>query len=635
MKDRKKNQQDFVQLLIFSLILFGIFLSSFYNYLLFHTFSEIFSIIIAAGIFLIVWNLRKNIDNSFFLIIGIGFLFIGFLDLIHTLSYSGMQIFVNYDANLPTQLWIAARYLQAFTFIFATLIVNKKVNIKYLFSGYSIITSLIIISIFCRFFPDCYIEGVGLTSFKIVSEYIIDSILFVSILLIFRSRKNYDRTLYIIIICSITTTMISELVFTFYVSVFGLSNLVGHLFKIIAFFLLYKPLIQIGLKNPLNILFHKVKESEYKLKERVKELKCLYGISKLVENPNKTFSEIIEGTLGLIPPAWQFPEITCARIIYNNKEYTALNFKETKWKLTSHLEINEKPMDIKVHYFEDKPFLKEEVNLINDIGKRLKVIIERMAAEYALKELITKISHELRTPLTVVNMSLDYLNKSKAKISQDLKDKLMSGISRNINMLIELAEDILIILKIDENKLTINPTKFYPINLFNDILTLMGPIGEEQGISFNLKIDANLFIEGDSKRIDHVFRNLIDNAIKYSKGKSEIKISSIDNYKGKYNPREIEGVLFQFQDNGIGISKEDLPNTFDRFFRSSEVSKIPGTGLGLSIARDITHLHSGEIYVVSEYGKGATFFVFLPKFQNSRYIDNDTKLSINIGRGLN
>ncbi|KKL76848.1 hypothetical protein LCGC14_2040790, partial [marine sediment metagenome] len=78
-----------------------------------------------------------------------------------------------------------------------------------------------------------------------------------------------------------------------------------------------------------------LKESEHNLGERVKELNCLYGISRIGEKPSVTFNEIIQGTLDLIPPAWQFPEVICARIIYNEKEYKTGNFYETKWKLES------------------------------------------------------------------------------------------------------------------------------------------------------------------------------------------------------------------------------------------------------------------------------------------------------------
>ncbi|MHA1376696.1 MAG: sensor histidine kinase [Promethearchaeota archaeon] len=76
--------------------------------------------------------------------------------------------------------------------------------------------------------------------------------------------------------------------------------------------------------------------------------------------------------------------------------------------------------------------------------------------------------------------------------------------------------------------------------------------------------------------------------------------------------RRLDGVLFQIKDYGIGISEEDLPSIFQRFFRSEQVSDIPGTGLGLSIAKELVKLHDGEVWAQSDYGHGSTFSIFLP-----------------------
>ena len=128
-----------------------------------------------------------------------------------------------------------------------------------------------------------------------------------------------------------------------------------------------------------------LRESEHNLGERVKELTCLYGLSKIVENPDISSEAIIRGVLNLIPPAWQFPEITCAKINFNNKEFKTSNFKETEWKLSTKINVLEEEMIIEVYYLEDKPFLNEEEHLISDIGKRLKSIIEQRKTHQKLR----------------------------------------------------------------------------------------------------------------------------------------------------------------------------------------------------------------------------------------------------------
>ena len=144
-------------------------------------------------------------------------------------------------------------------------------------------------------------------------------------------------------------------------------------------------------------------------------------------------------------------------------------------------------------------------------------------------------------------------------------------------------------------------------------------IGNEKNITFRVDINEEIKLFGDSNKVDQIFRVFIDNAIKYSKEKNTIEIKAIDHYKGKYNPDAKDGVLFQFEDNGIGISEKDISSIFQRFFRSDQVSDIPGTGLGLPIAKELIELHNGEVYVESEHGKGATFYVFFPRIEKEIY----------------
>ena len=96
-----------------------LFIISQFNYLLFHSIVEGFSIVIACGIFMVVWNSRKFIENNFFIVIGIAYVFVSARDFFHAVSYNGIDIFPGKGANIPTQLWIAARYLQAISLLIA------------------------------------------------------------------------------------------------------------------------------------------------------------------------------------------------------------------------------------------------------------------------------------------------------------------------------------------------------------------------------------------------------------------------------------------------------------------------------------------------------------------------------------
>ncbi len=129
------------------------------------------------------------------------------------------------------------------------------------------------------------------------------------------------------------------------------------------------------------------------LEERVKELQCLYGIVKLIDDPVISLSEICKGTIALIPPGWQYPEITCVRIVVDNQIFRSKNFRETKWKQTSKISVNGKETgSLEIFYLEERPeldegpFLKEERNLIVAITEQLGKIIEKKQMEAELEK---------------------------------------------------------------------------------------------------------------------------------------------------------------------------------------------------------------------------------------------------------
>ncbi len=247
----------------------GLYLTSLYNYLLFHSLAEIFSIVVACGIFMIAWNSRKYIKNEYLIFIAIAYLFIAGLDILHTLGYKGMQIFADYD-YYGNQLWIAARYLESITLLaaFSFFHTGRKVKPRQVFLLYTVIFSLFVASIFYwKVFPICFIEGKGLTPFKKISEYIICLILLTDMWLLFRYREKFEENVFRLLVCSLIFTIISELAFTFYISNYGFSNLVGHYFKIFSFYSIYKAIIETGIVKPYDIIFRELLMKETHLKE--------------------------------------------------------------------------------------------------------------------------------------------------------------------------------------------------------------------------------------------------------------------------------------------------------------------------------------------------------------------------------
>jgi len=234
-----------------------------HSYLLFHSLAELFSIFIAIAIFLLSWNARRFISNNYILFLGIAFLFIGIIDTLHTLAYKGMNIFAGFDTNLPTQLWIIGRYIFVFSLLIAPIFIKRKMKKLFVIHAYVFVTAILLLSVFVfRIFPVSYIEGMGLTLFKKLSEYIISVLLIVVLFIHFRNKGKFDQKVFKLLVFSIVTSILSELSFTLYVDVYGIFNLAGHILKLFAYFGFYKAIIEIGLSNPYNLLFFELKEKQ-------------------------------------------------------------------------------------------------------------------------------------------------------------------------------------------------------------------------------------------------------------------------------------------------------------------------------------------------------------------------------------
>ena len=266
------------------LILTGLYFISIHNYVLFHSLAELFSIVIAAALFMIAWNIRRILENQYLLFISIAYLFVGFIDAIHTFVYPGMGIVGGLDTNPPTQLWITARYMESLSLLFAPLFLRKRLHAGWAFFSYAVITLFIFSTIFYfHNFPDCYIQGKGLTPFKIISEVVISGILLGALLFLVIRREAFDAIVLKLLIVSILATIASELSFTLYVNVYELSNLIGHYLKILAFYLIYKAIIQTGLTRPFSLLFRNLHASE----ERYRSLVQLAPDAIFVNRNNK------------------------------------------------------------------------------------------------------------------------------------------------------------------------------------------------------------------------------------------------------------------------------------------------------------------------------------------------------------
>ncbi|MDD1743288.1 MAG: PAS domain S-box protein [Methanomassiliicoccales archaeon] len=249
-----------------ALVIIALGATSTYGYLLFHGLSEVLIVIFAASMFIVTWSVRRLLVNNYLLITGIGMLFIGSIEVLHLLTFKGMGVFPGLDSNVPTQLWLASRYLLVATLIAAPLVMGKRMNAPMILLGFLVATALILLSIMFGLFPAAYIEGSGLTRFKIDSEYLIAGLLVISAYLLYVKRKSFQTKTFQLLIGFILLNVGAELFFTEYIGVYDLANLVGHMFALTAFLVLFLAIVKECYSDPVKVLFNDLDESERKFR---------------------------------------------------------------------------------------------------------------------------------------------------------------------------------------------------------------------------------------------------------------------------------------------------------------------------------------------------------------------------------
>jgi len=235
-----------------------LYLLSYFSYLLIHTLIELSCIVLLSSVYMIGWNTRKLVQSSFFIVLAAGFLSTAFVDLLHTLSYKGMQLIPGASADTATQLWLVARALASCTFLLASLSLgrNKLFLTRQWLAGFTLMTAVLLFAIWpLGVFPVCLVEGEGLTHFKVVSEYFFIGILCMSAVILYQKKQFLNPHAVDLLLTALGAGMISGVFFTLYVDVYGAMNFLGHFFKLLSVVMVYFALVEGSLRSPFSILF--------------------------------------------------------------------------------------------------------------------------------------------------------------------------------------------------------------------------------------------------------------------------------------------------------------------------------------------------------------------------------------------
>jgi heavy metal sensor kinase len=253
-----------------------------------------------------------------------------------------------------------------------------------------------------------------------------------------------------------------------------------------------------------------------------------------------------------------------------------------------------------------------EVDSEDELGRltsTLNRMIGRLEAAFSRQRQFTAdASHELRTPLAVVQAESTLALRKKR--TQDDYRKSLGLISQEAAHMSAVVGKLLYLARIDAGKDQVNFERINLKELLTELASDIEVLAREKGIEFKLARLESLSIEGDRVKLEQLFLNLLENAIRYTPSGGSISASIV---------REGKAAVIIIKDTGIGISKEHMPHLFERFYRVDKARSRAegGAGLGLAICQHIVEVHNGSIEVESQIGKGSTFSVSVPLAESS------------------
>ncbi len=251
---------------------------------------------------------------------------------------------------------------------------------------------------------------------------------------------------------------------------------------------------------------------------------------------------------------------------------------------------------------------------LDTLAQTLNDMLGRMERSFRqIQQFTADAAHELRTPLTALRGTAEHvLGQPRSE------EQLRAAIEKSLEyyrLLGRVTDDLLLLAQLDAGQEPLQFEQFSLSRAVDDVVDLYRPLAGEHGIKLNCRgEDGEVLVTGDSGKIHRVLNNLLDNSIKYMGGAGTVEVS-LEQQEGE--------VLLRVSDTGPGISSEDLPHVFERFYRSDRArsstlrnTAMRSAGLGLAICQSIVHAHNGEILIGCTGGGGTKVTVRLPSAQS-------------------
>jgi signal transduction histidine kinase len=359
--------------------------------------------------------------------------------------------------------------------------------------------------------------------------------------------------------------------------------------------------------------------TEWALRERVKELTCLYGIAQVAGTASLPVDEIVQRIVDLLPPAWQFPEVARARITIDGRPFVSRDFREGGGRQVAPVVVEGRTRGaIEVFYFDARPpadegpFLAEERSLVNEVARQIGLILERRETETerarlqdqllhadrlaTLGQLAAGVAHELNEPLGAI---LGYAQLTLRNFGMpDQSGRNLEKIVRASLHAREVVRKLLLFARqhsVEKRPVSLN-------EIVKESLFLLESRCRKGGVRVVAKLDPALPpITADGSQIEQVVLNLAVNAVQAMPTGGVLEVETAA--EGGWGRLTVK-------DEGVGMEQETVRQAFDPFFTTKDVGQ--GTGLGLSVVHGIVTSHGGSLKVESVPGRGSRFDLRFP-----------------------
>ena len=401
----------------------------------------------------------------------------------------------------------------------------------------------------------------------------------------------------------------AELSFTLYVDVYGLLNLIGHFLEIVAFYLIYKAIIETGLVRPYNLLFRNLKQSEEQYRDLYEEAPNAYlsvGIDGRIERANRRTAELLGYR----------PEEMVGRPVFELYADTAGargRARELFRKFLDGEQIQDEEMEMRradgSHIWVRRSVRPIKDNKGQTIGSRLQIVdvTEHKKLNDLKDEFIGLVSHELRSPMTVITGAINTALTEAERLSPEETRQLLEDAAKEADTLSNILGNLLELTRIRANRLTLHAEEISLKKVVQAAIDEVNRLSSDHPVDVNLPRDLPP-VYADELRLERILYNLLENAAKYSPAESRIQVTA---------RTEDDHLVISVSDRGPGISRADQARLFAPFERLEEyrTDSTRGLGLGLLVCRRLVEAHGGRIWIESELGRGATFSFTMPLSQ--------------------